>query len=110
MKARSLSFEVNARERRNTYSRRHGVHHAGHGPVPLHPPYDDLDLSLRPHAAARYGPSRVLSDEAAFGLSVGEETSPLVWSTKKISSARQTGIPMSRANATRKRTRIGASR
>jgi hypothetical protein len=62
------------------------------------------------YAAARYDPSGVLSDEAAFGLSVGEETSPLAWSTKKISSARQTGIPMSRANATRKRTRIGASR
>ena len=61
-------------------------------------------------AAARYGPSGVLWGEPAFGLSVGEETSPLVWSTKKISSARQTGIPMSRANVTRKRTRIGASR
>jgi hypothetical protein len=61
------------------------------------------------YAAARYGPSGVLWGEPACGLSVGEVTSPLVWSTNKISSARQTGIPMSRANATRKRTRIGAS-
>ena len=64
--------------------------------------------SMHIYAAARRGPSGLLSEELGTVLSGGEGTARLASRARKSARARLTGIASSRVNATRSNTRMGS--